>query len=562
MKMVKTLLLGTAAGLVAVAGAEAADLPVKAKPVEYVKICTVYGDGFWYIPGTDTCLKIGGYVRQDFYFGETGNSFAPDILNLGGSRFDRMDTHDTLAQMTTELSWDVRSQTEYGTLRAYVRGGFRVLETTFADGTYYTSAAFLQLGGLTVGRTQSFFNFMNGAFSFANVFTGGGSNTAFGTQLFAYTINWGGGLNSSVSIEDPTMRRNGIWDGSGNSVATIAQNFLVVGTFPGPVVTNPMGYTSCTTGCGIGDTAAVSVPDIVSNIRIDQTWGSAQFMTAVHQNRAGFYGFNNFVGDVGYTGIAPRDEWGYAIGGGITLNLPWNKGDKFWIEATWTKGASAYTGIDEEQNNDSSFTRFAGPPGWFGNTLPFGTGTIGVIPGQVAFGWAFDAVFANLIPSGRGLIESGLHLTTAWTIGAAYEHYWTPAIRTAFYGDITFFQFDDTAKFIICNSPASPIRSATQANFLTGVGFGSPTVPGCNPNFDVWSVGARTIWNPVPNLDIGVDVMYSQIDNHYDPNLVKVLFSSAASPTGSGGRQAGIYAPAEHEGVWAAMLRFQRNFYP
>jgi hypothetical protein len=51
MKMVKNLLLGTAAGLVAVAGAEAADLPVKAKPVEYVKICSVYGEGFLLHPG-------------------------------------------------------------------------------------------------------------------------------------------------------------------------------------------------------------------------------------------------------------------------------------------------------------------------------------------------------------------------------------------------------------------------------------------------------------------------------------------------------------------------------
>ena len=60
MNTVKTLLLGTAAGLVAVAGAQAADMPVKAAPVQYVKICSLYGDGFYYIPGTDTCLKLGG----------------------------------------------------------------------------------------------------------------------------------------------------------------------------------------------------------------------------------------------------------------------------------------------------------------------------------------------------------------------------------------------------------------------------------------------------------------------------------------------------------------------
>ena len=69
MKMVKSLLLGAAAGFVALAGAQAADLPVKAKPVQYVKICSLYGAGFYYIPGTDTCLKIGGFIRIDAAWG-------------------------------------------------------------------------------------------------------------------------------------------------------------------------------------------------------------------------------------------------------------------------------------------------------------------------------------------------------------------------------------------------------------------------------------------------------------------------------------------------------------
>ena len=76
MKMVKSLLLGTAAGLVAMTGAQAADLPVKAKPVQYVKICSLYGAGFYYIPGTDTCIKIGGFVRAEVNF-NAGGSFAP-----------------------------------------------------------------------------------------------------------------------------------------------------------------------------------------------------------------------------------------------------------------------------------------------------------------------------------------------------------------------------------------------------------------------------------------------------------------------------------------------------
>ena len=73
MKMVKSLLLGTAAGFVAIAGAQAADLPVKAKPVQYVKICSLYGAGFYYIPGTDMCLKIGGWVRAESATDGNGN---------------------------------------------------------------------------------------------------------------------------------------------------------------------------------------------------------------------------------------------------------------------------------------------------------------------------------------------------------------------------------------------------------------------------------------------------------------------------------------------------------
>ena len=71
MKMVKSLILGSAAGLVAMSGAQAADLPVKAKAVEYVRICSLYGAGFFYIPGTDTCIKLGGYLRVDTTFNGT-----------------------------------------------------------------------------------------------------------------------------------------------------------------------------------------------------------------------------------------------------------------------------------------------------------------------------------------------------------------------------------------------------------------------------------------------------------------------------------------------------------
>ena len=67
MGFVKGILLGSGAALLTVAGAQAADLPTrKAAPVEYVRVCDAYGAGFFFIPGTDTCLRIGGYVRIEY----------------------------------------------------------------------------------------------------------------------------------------------------------------------------------------------------------------------------------------------------------------------------------------------------------------------------------------------------------------------------------------------------------------------------------------------------------------------------------------------------------------
>ncbi len=103
MKMVKALLLGAAAGLAGVAGAQAADLPGKAAPASYVKICDTYGAGYYYIPGSNTCLKIGGYVRQHIYTGQSYNAGTQNNIDFR-SRF--------------LLSLDARSQTEYGLLRA------------------------------------------------------------------------------------------------------------------------------------------------------------------------------------------------------------------------------------------------------------------------------------------------------------------------------------------------------------------------------------------------------------------------------------------------------------
>src|SRR5256886_17623474 len=117
MKMVKSLLLGSAAGVVAVAGAQAADLPVKAKPVEYVKICSLYGDGFYYIPGTETCVRIGASAQADYYYHAMSNGH---ILFDGPNGAHDRTTAENDLKGHGQFGIDGRTKTTYGTLRSVV----------------------------------------------------------------------------------------------------------------------------------------------------------------------------------------------------------------------------------------------------------------------------------------------------------------------------------------------------------------------------------------------------------------------------------------------------------
>src|SRR5690606_15702419 len=82
---IKSLLIGSAAALAVVSGAQAADAIVAAEPepMEYVRVCDAFGTGFFYIPGTETCLKIGGYVRAQVDIFEVGDETAIDMWTRG-----------------------------------------------------------------------------------------------------------------------------------------------------------------------------------------------------------------------------------------------------------------------------------------------------------------------------------------------------------------------------------------------------------------------------------------------------------------------------------------------
>src|SRR5271155_2761934 len=162
MKMVKSLLLGSAAGLVAVTAGQAADLPVKAKPVEYVKICSLYGAGFYYMPGTDMCIKIGGWVRTEAFWGNTnGNSSWGPFAGPENNR-----TTNNMGMVARGyITADAREQTAYGTARAYIDVGLSTNDTgtvNAGSSEFSSNRAFIQWAGLTTGLTVSMYDFYIG----------------------------------------------------------------------------------------------------------------------------------------------------------------------------------------------------------------------------------------------------------------------------------------------------------------------------------------------------------------------------------------------------------------
>ncbi|KUM24218.1 porin [Mesorhizobium loti] len=214
---IKSLLLGSAAALIAVSGARAADAVTVAEPepAEYVKICDVYGSGYFYIPGTETCLRIGGYVRYDIGIGDVG-SFD------GAKSFDHEDgdSQDTFYKNArfTLKTW-TGQETELGTLKTYTETRFNFGnrnnygQFTTSDGVVNLQGnpafnkgvslnfAWIQLGGLRVGKDESAFD----------TFIGYAGNVIqdtlvpygdFDTNVVQYYFDAGNGFSAVLSLEE------------------------------------------------------------------------------------------------------------------------------------------------------------------------------------------------------------------------------------------------------------------------------------------------------------------------------------------------------------------------
>jgi Porin subfamily len=562
MKPVKTILLGSAAGLFAVAGAQAADLAVKAAPVEYVKVCSLYGAGFWYIPGTDTCIKIGGFFRFEVGF-NTDGGFNPLGSTGGGwaasGGFTRVNGQTGFRERSL-MSFDARTQTEYGTLRSYMDIG-QIAQTQATAGgngstgsslasnsnaggpnggaatSVYSDRAFIQFAGMTAGRMRSFFDMVFLA-AYSNIgqrFTGDSSGA--GITGIAYTWQFGGGLSASLSLEDPGY----LSGGHGRSTVNLAGGGI------------PINNGDTTTAFGIGqiqtNVKGMEFFDAVANIRLDQQWGFVGASFALHDASGGYYGqtngntvaapfastapgvstslcFNNSsFANAGAVCGHPADKLGWAASlGGTWVNAFGLPGDILAIQGVYTEGAVGYA------------------TGAWGGSAIFGSGN------KVGLGYIVDGVFDY---------GSSIKLTHMWSVNGAYEHNWNPQWKTSLYTGAMGIDFAD-GKSLIC--PAGNVASGTPVGF-SGTSSGSAFTGGvsnCNPNSSWTQLGTRTMWTPHPDIDFSLDFNWTHLNTAF-AGTANLNAAGGQFQPASIGRPAGTYTISNQD-VLSVVFAVRRGF--
>ncbi|WP_075290239.1 porin [Pararhizobium arenae] len=172
---IKSLLLGSAAALAAVSGAQAADAIVAAEPepMEYVRVCDAFGTGYFYIPGTETCLSISGYVRTQINYDD-------QEFTAAGADWD--------ARTKGYLTFAAKNDTEFGTLSSYINLEANDTSDTFLDG------AWINIAGFDIGY---FYNWWDD-FGLSGETDSSGGNL---TNSIRYTYD-GGSFQAGASVEE------------------------------------------------------------------------------------------------------------------------------------------------------------------------------------------------------------------------------------------------------------------------------------------------------------------------------------------------------------------------
>ena len=538
MKMVKSLILGSAAGLVAMSGAQAADLPVKAKPVEYVRICSLYGAGFFYIPGTDTCIKLGGYLRVDTTF--NGSIYDQPAWSGDLGQHNRYADYFA-ARSRLALTVDTRTATEYGVVRTFGQmdlnfstqgnntanpnsissalpvAGTTALLNNVGEGYVGVEMAFIQFAGFTFGKSASAYATPWHGYPGNNTsFLLGGHDSVTGVNNIQYSAQFGNGVSGTIGLDDS-------------------------------IVYNRTPLVNLSTGLGSTFTAANAyggdwAPDVVGNIRVDQAWGLFQVSAAAHYVNGSY---NNLTAPstttaaaLGLVGLQtvpagapnalseisghPSGKWGGSAMVALQIkNIPWGAGDDIKMDASYAKG-----------DTKNVIATSAATPSF----ALFGSGTAGFSYRSVGFGSVTDGVWA---PTGLAVpfADNSIHLTTAYGFRGAYNHNWDPYWSSSLFGSWSAVRYDNVTILNAC-AAFSRAASAPSADFV------------CNPNFNVSQLGFVTRWTPVKNLTFSTEFMWF----HLDQNLAGSAVLAVAAPLPIARYE------FKDQDAYSLNVRVQRNF--
>jgi len=473
------------------------------------------------MPGTDLCIKIGGWVRAEAVYGSVNGSLTWGPFN--GNADTRLSSQEAM-RARGYITADVRNQTEYGTVRGYIAVGLNTTDVGLQVANLVDSAnrAFVQWAGMTAGLSQSFFDFYSvPAMQYRGGYLPASDTGDGGWWVWAYTAQFGGGFSGTISAEARrTTQIINAQDVTGAGGGTLA----------------PGGYVSAVAGGGslfpgAGAYGGQEASDVVANLRVDQAWGGAQVMGALHEVNASYYSPANAVATAPGTPFAghPSDKWGWAAGVGLKVNTPFiTQGDWFQAQFNVTQGALRYL--------------FNTPNTNFGKVD-------GV---NEAYGILSDCVYGGTLASGTA---TGCNLTSAWGFNAGYEHYWTPAWHTSLYGAWYQVSYNANANAQLC--AVSGFGNALAGSLAAGV-------PGCSNNWSTWGIGSRTQWDVTKTFYLGVEVLYQNLHSAQSGCGSVLNGSCGVAVAGSGAGvafgNAGVLE--NNSSSWMVSVRAHRDFLP
>jgi len=550
MKLAKSLLLGSTTAFVAVAGANAADLPSKkAAPATYVKVCDAYGAGFYTIPGTDTCIKVGGRVRADFAFSGRADVYANNVFangdgsnKIGGYYYAQVGLGTATASSSNfgtagtyvlgqtfngsyTFSSSASSSTGYTYVASVNNGGTQVL-ATFATASSSTSAS--TAGTATIYGAMAGYTAANGIAKKAASLYGfeargrvdvdARSATSYGTvqsvasiRLSRTTGTLNGQTGISSSSASPTLEAAYVRF-AGFTFGAARDNFaympsLFYGTGHYAAFANGAKQLAYTAVLGGGISATLAIQDAT-----DTTAGGVNAFGQIAAGTTPGTGTQgSYTTGLGYGYLVPLDNRADAGASNGTAGYAYNQmpqlNGRIDFEQSWG-GVSVMGSLGQAVavNTAGSFAKnkstYAVAAGVTLNLPMIAAGDKLWLNGGYADGmteyttnWSYFKgsdtqrnVGGYVVTSPSWLVtQNGIETFKSWNVAGIFQHFWTPTIRHS---------------FLASYGAVNGTTTSKQLAWSQAGAFG---------NIKVWNVGTQLAWLPVKDFEIGVDVLYARV---------------------------------------------------